>query len=96
MVFQQTIENLRERPHDERRAVAGGIAIGVVVILFLGWAFIFLHDLNSPKDYSAPPVQTNTAANASSSTFTSPDQQPALEWQGSTTTGGYDTSTSAQ
>ncbi|QQG37746.1 MAG: hypothetical protein HYS26_03930 [Candidatus Kaiserbacteria bacterium] len=42
MVIEKTINNLKEKPKDERKAVAGGIAIAVVIILFIGWAFLFL------------------------------------------------------
>lgn len=42
MVVQKTIDNLKERPKDEKTAVAGGIAITVVLILFIGWGFLFI------------------------------------------------------
>lgn len=41
MAVQKTIDNLKERPKDERKAVATGIAAAVVLILFIGWAFLF-------------------------------------------------------
>lgn len=41
MVIQKAVDNLKEKPKEERKAVAGGIAFGVVVILFLAWAFLF-------------------------------------------------------
>lgn len=41
MVIQKTIDTLKEKPNDEKKAVAGGIAFAVVVILFFGWAFFF-------------------------------------------------------
>jgi len=39
MVVQKTIDHLKTRPHHERRAVAVLTAFGVVVILFLLWAY---------------------------------------------------------
>lgn len=41
MVIQKTINNLKDKPNDEKKVVAGGIAIAVVIALFLGWAFFF-------------------------------------------------------
>ena len=45
MVVQSTIDNLKEKPHDEKKAVASGIAIGVVIILLIGWGFLFLRKI---------------------------------------------------
>jgi len=45
MVVQRTIDSLKEKPHEEKRVVAGGIAIGIVVILLIGWGFIFLRNI---------------------------------------------------
>lgn len=47
MVVQRTIDNLKDRPQDERKAVAGGIAIAVVAILFIGWAILFFKKVAS-------------------------------------------------
>lgn len=47
MVVQKTINNLKERPKDERKVVAGGIAITVVVVLLLGWAVMFFKRIQS-------------------------------------------------
>lgn len=41
MVVQKTIDNLKDRPKDERTTVAGGIAIMVVVVLLAAWAILF-------------------------------------------------------
>src|SRR3989344_7682752 len=45
MVIQKAIDNLKDKPKDDRKAVAGGVAIVVVVVLFLGWAFIFFKNI---------------------------------------------------
>ena len=45
MVVQQTLDNLKDKPHDEKKVVASGIAIGVVVILLIGWGFLFLRKI---------------------------------------------------
>ena len=50
MVILRTIENLRERPKDERRAVALGVALAVVAILFVGWAIFFVRKVQSGAD----------------------------------------------
>jgi hypothetical protein len=42
MVVEKTLNNLREKPHNEKTAVAGGIAVAVVIILLVGWGFFFL------------------------------------------------------
>ena len=47
MVIQKAIDNLKEKPKDDRKAVAAGIAFAVVVILFFGWAFLFLRKIQS-------------------------------------------------
>ena len=45
MATQSTIDTLKDKPHDEKRAVAGGIAVAVVAILLVGWAFMFLRNI---------------------------------------------------
>jgi hypothetical protein len=45
MVIQRTIDNLKDKPHEEKKVVAGGIAIAVVVVLLVGWAFFFLRSI---------------------------------------------------
>ncbi len=45
MVVQRTLDNLKEKPHDEKKVVAGGIAIAVVIVLLLGWGFLFLRNI---------------------------------------------------
>ncbi len=62
MVVRRTIEHMKTRPRDERVAFAGSVAVGVMVILFLGWAVYFFATL---------PVSTAPAA---SDTATSTEQ----------------------
>lgn len=45
MVVQKTLDDIRGRPHEEKKVVAGGIAIGLVVILMIGWGFLFLRKI---------------------------------------------------
>ena len=45
MVVQKALDDLKERPHDEKTTVASSIAIAVVIILLIGWAFIFLRNI---------------------------------------------------
>ena len=63
MVLQRTIENLRERPKDERRAVALGISIAVMVVLFIGWAGFFFNEVNVGQVQEATGAYQNAVAN---------------------------------
>ncbi len=45
MVLQKAVDNLKDKSKEEKTAVAGGIAIGVVVILLVGWGFLFVKKL---------------------------------------------------
>lgn len=47
MVVQKTVNNLKERPEDERKVVAGGVAIFIVVVLLCVWAFTFVKRIQS-------------------------------------------------
>jgi uncharacterized protein HemX len=47
MVIQKGIDNLKGRPKDERVAVASGVALAVVAILFFGWIIYFFHKIQS-------------------------------------------------
>ena len=42
MVIQKAVDNLKSKPDEDKKVVAGGIAIMVMVILFIGCAFLFL------------------------------------------------------
>ncbi len=50
MVIQKAIDNLKDKPKDDRKAVAGGIAIAVVAVLFFAWAFFFVKNLQNSKN----------------------------------------------
>lgn len=45
MVIQKAVDNLKDKSKEEKTAVAGGIAIGVVIILLVGWGFLFVKKL---------------------------------------------------
>ena len=45
MVIQKTLNNLKDKPKDDKKVVAGGIAILVMAVLFVGWAFLFIKKL---------------------------------------------------
>lgn len=68
MVVQKTINNLKDRPKEERQVVAVGAAGIIVLILLVGWAFFFLKSIRReqsaiqsavdiPQDGGAAPVQ---------------------------------------
>lgn len=88
MALQDTLDNLRERPHRERRAVAGAVAIGVVAILFVGWAAFFFHSLAGGE-----PVQAASApAYPDGHAVVAPSQQP-LQWDATAATTSQETPT---
>jgi hypothetical protein len=45
MVIQNAINNVKEKPHEEKKAVATSIAVGVVIVLLVGWGFLFLRKI---------------------------------------------------
>lgn len=49
MVVQQKFNELKGRPHEDKKAVAGGIAIVVVVVLIIGWGFLFLRNIRNTE-----------------------------------------------
>ena len=61
MVIQRTINSLREKPKEDRKAIAGGIAIGVVVILFLSWATLFFRGIQRNSEQAAQESQQASA-----------------------------------
>jgi len=51
--MKKAIEDLKGKPKEERAAVAGSIAVMVVVLLLVGWGFFFLKKITS-----GAPVET--------------------------------------
>jgi hypothetical protein len=47
VVVQKTINDLKERPKDERKVVAGGVAIFVIVVLLGAWSILFFKRIQS-------------------------------------------------
>ena len=47
VVVQKTVNKLKNRPEDERKVVAGGVAAFVMVILFIVWAVYFFRQIQS-------------------------------------------------
>jgi hypothetical protein len=45
MVLQNAVDNVKDKPHEEKKAVATSIAVGVVVVLLVGWGFLFLRKI---------------------------------------------------
>lgn len=41
MVIGNAVNNLKQKPQEDKKAVAGGIATLVVIVLLVGWAFFF-------------------------------------------------------
>lgn len=68
MVVVRTVNKLRERPKDERVAVAAGSAFAVVGVLLVGWVAFFLHGIGSGQAVEAvnqpvvPPAQQTASA----------------------------------
>ena len=47
MVVERTIQNLRQRPAEDRKAVASGIAMGVAILILVVWTFVFIRSLKT-------------------------------------------------
>ena len=69
-MIRRTIENLRERPRDERIAFAATVALGVVIVLFLGWIVFFFRSIRTaPAPLPAAQTQATTTQNANPAPF---------------------------
>ncbi len=94
MVVQRTIDNLKERPKHERKAVASWIAIGLIVILLIGWAIVFFSRIRSAaqdsniQDQAAStvPVQTNPVTTNTYQTDAQIQQQTQYQSQAAAST----------
>ncbi len=53
---------MKERPRHERVAFAGAVAVGAVVVLFVGWAFYFFTSVSNSIPLAAPTAATSTDA----------------------------------
>ncbi len=47
MVILNTINNLKERPRDERKAIAKVAAIVIIVVIFVVWAVLFFKKIQN-------------------------------------------------
>lgn len=47
MAIQQSIDKLKQKPKDDRKAIASSISIAVGTILFIGWLLYFFHQIQS-------------------------------------------------
>lgn len=47
MALQKSIDNLKQKPKDERTAVASGISIVVGAVLFIAWVIYFFQKIQS-------------------------------------------------
>lgn len=48
--MKQKFDELKERPKEERSAVASSMAVIIMFILFLGWAFVFFNKVSSGEE----------------------------------------------
>jgi uncharacterized membrane protein len=85
MVVQKSIDNLKDRPKDERNVVAGGIAIMVVVVLLFAWAILFFKRIQS----GAQTVNLSGGAQDEFNFSSVREAQQALEQEYSDTTDEY-------
>ena len=61
-MIHRKIEHMKERPRHERVAFAGAVAVGAVVVLFVGWAFYFFTSVSNSIPLAAPTAATSTDA----------------------------------
>lgn len=59
MVVRRTIEHMKTRPREDRVAFAGTIAMGVMFLLFIGWAIFFFGTIDDAIPES-PSTATST------------------------------------
>lgn len=49
MALLNAVNNLKERPRDEKKVIAGGVAIAVIIVLFLTWAVLFFKKIQNTE-----------------------------------------------
>lgn len=64
MAVHEKFNHLKDASHEDKKAVASGIAIGVVVVLIVAWGFLFLRnvrnaDIRSLQNTAVPTDQFN-------------------------------------
>ena len=76
--MRKIVERLRERPEQDRKTVAAGVALSTVGILFIGWGFAFVQGLgNGASVVAQNPVQQPSANTAAVQTSQQLAAQPA-------------------
>ena len=45
MAIKDKVDDLKGRPNEDKKVVAGGVAITIMIILFLTWGFFFIKKL---------------------------------------------------
>lgn len=95
MVIQRTVDKLRERPEHERAAVAASVAIGVVLLLLVGWVIVFLHGISSGSGFTELEQPAAPAPVAASSSNSVPETVPASSLEGENSTDTVQVSSSS-
>lgn len=47
---QKAVDNLKEKPEEDKKTIAGGVAISVVIILLIGWGILFFNKIQRGDD----------------------------------------------
>lgn len=72
MALRKTVDNLKQKPAEDKRVVASGVAIAVVLVLFIGWGFLFLKKLRSGVE--VPTISSPSSAANNVFDFSSLDE----------------------
>jgi fatty acid desaturase len=64
MVVQRTIEHLKTRPKEDRRAVATTLAFAVSLVIFAAWSYYFVRTFNPTPITSGVQEVYTASANA--------------------------------
>ncbi|MDO8562001.1 MAG: hypothetical protein Q7S05_04220 [bacterium] len=82
MVLKRTVDNLKDRPRDERKAVASGIAALIVAILFIGWVVLFFKKIQSTREQTAAVAGSSLRGKVDLSAITEAQQQIINSYNG--------------